>query len=608
MSTITEEYDTQDDSEKQNDPAEFYGVRDGTLFLIDTSSEMFNNNDDGIPLFVSCIEEYIYILKQKLVWNRQDWMGLILIGTETCDTDTKIENILTLQKLSPININKLKEAEKIRNNWKDYKSKSSSKQYPLQDTLWHAALSFSSINLTMSARRVILYTCHDVPPLTNENEKHRIRAKAATYSDSGILLYVVGLGNTWDAERFYKDLEMLSRNINKEDYQRTSYKDLLHQVKRPSRRMAKLPWRLGKDVVINVDICNVCVKSQDVKKMTMNSENNAPLVAYTYFQRKDSDTEEDEEDQERDEKITMPLLDADLRKMGEFGGEKIYFTLDEVKSFEKIFEMGIDMIGVKPFYCDPMYHLHAPYFVSCNKSCSKGEKLLFAALLDKCKKRNLIIICRVTLRKHSGSYLYNMIPMSDEGGFYLYKIPYNENVNNFTEEMYQYAFNDQDKKIPINDEGVQLFKQIIKKFSQIYDPERFPNPKLQVKLQSVETLALDLDVRDPPQDETLPMEDVLQERIGDLTKQLNELFMPEENEFNPPDKKRYKKSGKSSDKSVVTYNDEDVLELVQQNKLDRCKVSDLQLFLRNAGLITSGRKIELIDRLYTHYRKNSDEN
>lgn len=33
-------------------------------------------------------------------------------------------------------------------------------------------------------------------------------------------------------------------------------------------------------------------KSQDVKKMTMNSENNAPLVAYTYFQRKDSDTEE----------------------------------------------------------------------------------------------------------------------------------------------------------------------------------------------------------------------------------------------------------------------------------------------------------------------------
>lgn len=68
--------------------------------------------------------------------------------------------------------------------------------------------------------------------------------------------------------------------------------------------------------------------------------------------------------------------------------------------------------------------------------------------------------------------------------------------------MYQYAYNDQDKNIPIDDEGVQLFKEIIKKSSEIYDPECFPNPRLTFKLQSVETLALDLNVRDPPKDET----------------------------------------------------------------------------------------------------------
>lgn len=145
------------------------------------------------------------------------------------------------------------------NNGKDYKSISSNKHYPLQDVLWQAAISFSSTKLTMSARRVILYTCHDVPPLTNENEKHRIRAKIANYFNSDILLYVVGLGKTWDVELFYKDLEMLSRNITKEDYQRTSYKDLLQQVKRPSKCLSKLPWRLGKDIILNVDIYNVCV-------------------------------------------------------------------------------------------------------------------------------------------------------------------------------------------------------------------------------------------------------------------------------------------------------------------------------------------------------------
>lgn len=71
--------------------------------------------------------------------------------------------------------------------------------------------------------------------------------------------------------------------------------------------------------------------------------------------------------------------------MQEFGGEKIYFTMDEVKSFDNIFEMGIDMIGVKPFYCDPMYHLHAPYFVSCNKNCSKGNIFKYETIYVKKK-------------------------------------------------------------------------------------------------------------------------------------------------------------------------------------------------------------------------------
>ncbi|XP_047350983.1 X-ray repair cross-complementing protein 6-like isoform X2 [Vespa velutina] len=556
MSTIGEKYDTQDDSEKQDDlekeddadklanPEELYGVRDGIIFLIDTSPEMFNNNKEGKPFFVECIEKYIHILKQKLVWNRQDWMGLIFMGTETCDIKTKIENI-ALKKFSLININKLKEAEKIRDNWKDYKNMSSSVNYPLHDALWHASQSFISFrNVTMSTRRVILYTCHDVPPLTDEKEKSRIRDKAASYNYLGISLYVVGLGETWNVEHFFKDIEMLSKNINEEDYQRTSYRDLLQQVKRPSKRIAKLPWRIGNHVIINVDICNVCVKHQDVKKMTMNSENNAPLIAYTYHRKTYSENTENEEDddEEVDKEI---LLSTDLRKMKEFGGEKIYFTVDEIKTFNNIFEVGIDMIGFKPFYCDPMYHLHAPYFVSCNKNCSEGEQLLFAALLHKCKARNLIIICRVTLRKHFGSYLYNMMPVTDKGGFYLYKIPYNENVKNFTEEMYQYTYNDEDKTVPINYEGVELFEQIIEKSSKIYEPENFPNPKLSYKLQSVETLALDLDVQDPPKDETLPNEDLLRERIGYLTEQVNDVFMLEE-DFGPSRSKKPKKSNKNT--------------------------------------------------------------
>ncbi|XP_043491697.1 X-ray repair cross-complementing protein 6-like [Polistes fuscatus] len=595
----TKELDSESDSEESNDIDELYGVRDCTLFLIDTSPEMFNTNEEGIPHFVSCIEDYIYILKQKLVWNRQDWMGLVLFGIEKLDKNSEIENISTLQELSVIDIKKLEEVEKIRNStWKDYESMSSSTSYPLLDVLRCAILKFSSVNITMSARRVILYTCHDVPPLTNEHEKHSIRIEVAKYSNLDILLYVVARGKQWNVELFYKDLEMLSRNISKEDYQRISYKDLLQQVKRPSRHMAKLPWRLGKNVIINVDISNLCVKSQNIKSIVMNSETNAPLVVNTYLRKKeDSDSQKNEEDEDE---IIMPLLQADVRKMKKLGDKEIYFTLDEVKSFENIYEMGIDLLGVEPLFCDPMYHLHAPYFVSCNKNCSEGEKLLFAALLNKCDQRKLKITCRVTIRKNSGSYLYNMIPMPDEGGFYLYKMPYNEEVNDFTEEMYEYAYDDQDNKVPINHEAVELFEKIIKKSTQIYDPEKYPNPALQVKLQSIETLALNLDVRDPPEDLTLPAEDLLQERIGDLTKQINEIFMKEKEEYQPP-KKKHKNSENSANTSFPNIQDEDVLKLIKENQLDSRNVSDLRKWLRHAKLSTAGRKSDLIARLTSHY-------
>lgn len=62
-----------------------------------------------------------------------------------------------------------------------------------------------------------------------------------------------------------------------------------------------------------------------------------------------------------------------MRKMKEFGGEEIHFSMDEIKSFDNIFEMGIDIVGMKPFYCDPMYHFHAPYFITCSNNSSKGN-------------------------------------------------------------------------------------------------------------------------------------------------------------------------------------------------------------------------------------------
>lgn len=59
---------------------------------------------------------------------------------------------------------------------------------------------------------------------------------------------------------------------------------------------------------------------------------------------------------------------------------------------------------------------------------------------------------------------------------------------------------------------------------------------------------------------------MLREKIGDLTNKINDLFILEE-DLGPSKKKKFKKSDKSTDKSVVKWGDKDILELIQQNQV-----------------------------------------
>ena len=76
---------------QKNDLEDLYGVRDGTLFVIDATPSMFKNDPDN-PYFLQCIKQYKEVLKQKLVWDRQDWIGLVLFGTEIWDKDPEIRS------------------------------------------------------------------------------------------------------------------------------------------------------------------------------------------------------------------------------------------------------------------------------------------------------------------------------------------------------------------------------------------------------------------------------------------------------------------------------------------------------------------------------------
>ena len=601
MASFDEEFDSDDDF--QDDPKELYGIRDGILFVIDATPAMFENDPkEGVPYFLQCIRHYKEILKQKLGWNRNDWMGLTLFGTDKWDTDPETKHVLTLQKINLISVDNLKEIIKIDegSKWEYYRGIASSTAYPLHDVLWHAAQAFSAIEIAMPMRRVILFTCRDNPPSTNRDEKHRIRKKAESYSDIGLQLSVVGLGENWDHDLFYKDLEILSDKIDTDDYERTSLQDSVQQVKLPSRNMAKLPWRLGGNVIVDVSVRNLSVKTQYLKKEYISKETNVPLTSYTYLELADDDDDNNsnnEEDEEND-KLPTPVLQTEIQKYQEFGCRKICFQPAEARCLGTTRTPGIDVICIKPIFYQPLYHFGAPYFVIPRKSNRTDNKLVFGGLLNKCDSRNLMIICAVTVRKRSAPTLYTMIPNPKRGGFYLYKMPFKENIRNLSIYYPEHIYDDNENKPPSDPNGIKLLEKMIQKLQIQYDPELFSNPKFQVQLQTVETLALDLEEGEPPPDHTIPLMDRMRKRVEDLLKKYDEIFNEEmECTNDAPPKKRVKKVKEETIESMVVDDEDKIRKIVAQGKLASCTIPQLKEMLKTLGLKTTGKKNELINRI-----------
>lgn len=591
-------YDDDDGDDMFDDnPNELYGVRDGTLFIIDATPPMFAKREGEDSYFIESMKSYVQILKQKLVWSRQDWAGLILFGTNQWDKDPEIKHVLTVHSLSLITTDRLKEAMNIIDGKSEFgENIACSTAYPLHDVLWHAVQAFSSVKLHIWMRRVILFTCQDDPPLTSQDEKHRIRVKAKSFSNIALELNVIGLGDNWNHECFYKDLEMASGKIDNEDYTRTPKEDLIKQVKRLSRNMAKLPWRLGEDVTLDVCVRPICVKKEYLKKEAMSREQNTPLTSQSILCKQSDLPEQGNED--ADGELPPPVLETEIKMYQEFGGRKIYFTPEEVKFLSATSKIGIDLICAKPKSFHPINHLKAPYFVKNNRSNRKDNQLLFGALLNKCDSKNLMLICSATLRENFATKLYTMIPDVEKGGFYLYQLAFKENVRELAEHFRNYIYDGDFQKPPTEPEGVALLEKIIQKLRIRYDPEMFPNPKLQVQLQTLETVALDLEEQELPEDATIPMKDMMHSRVANLLNEFNEMFIDQaDSESEGPSRKRSRREPGN----VSLPAEEKIRELVNTSMLDTLKVADLKEILKNVGIKVSGNKTELINRVKAYY-------
>ncbi|XP_014477835.1 PREDICTED: ATP-dependent DNA helicase II subunit 1-like isoform X2 [Dinoponera quadriceps] len=483
------------DEEEDFEMSQWYGVREATLFVVDATQKMFEEDPKNK---ISCIRKffklYKQILRQKLASNMQDWIGVVLFGTEQKDPDSCWKHIQTLQPLRVVTLDDLQHIRKLtKDNMRCYQSMQSDDTYPLYDVLSHSMDIFLKIKTVLTKRRIALITCHS--PVLEEDEKYRIRSAAASLATRDIELYVISLDDNWVRDGFYKELEMLSRKTDPAVYRLTSMVDLVQQIQAPPKNIAQLSFKMCDNLELDLVVRTLGRKRRCLQMKQLSKATGQILSRSTYFKGDENFYDEENND---DEEADLPYLipeEVNLETEREIGGRKLHFTPKEISRVKHIHPPAIKLIGVKPIPNDLFrYHVKRQYFVRPNNGSTRKDNLLFfGALLNKCAAAGKMIVCTFTMRVNTQTNLCYMIPNVELGGFYLSKVSFQGSIGDKSEVLDHYRTQQQ-----VTNEEVELWKRTIDQLNMEYCPHKFKSYKLESQIQIVEKLALDKKPGPPP--------------------------------------------------------------------------------------------------------------
>ncbi|XP_018307420.1 ATP-dependent DNA helicase II subunit 1 isoform X1 [Mycetomoellerius zeteki] len=510
------------DGEVDSQASQWYGVREATLFLVDCTEKMFMHSSDIDDRKITYIEKffklYKQILRQKLAWSMQDWMGMVLFGTEKNDANSPWTNIQTLQELKVVTVDDLQRIRKLtKSNMKGYESMKLKNNALLLDTLTYATDIFLKIKPVLTKRRIVLITCYN--PDYSDDEKHCIRAKAKSLKELDLNLYVIDLRNNWPLDEFYKDLEILSRKIEIGVYRRTSLIDLVQQIKAPSKNIACLSFQICDGVEIDLAVRTLGRKRRCLQTKPLSKATNQVLSRLTYF--KDINFDEEDSDNEESNLPFMIPEEVNLETEESIGGKKLHFTQKELLQIKQLYPPAIKIIGVRPIPGDLFrYHVKRKYFVRADYGSTRKDNLLFfSALLNKCATKNKMIVCAFTMRLNTQTNLCYMIPNAELGGFYLSKVAFQGNIEDKSEALLRY-----DMQNSVTDKEVALWEKTIDRLDMDYRPYNFRSYKLECQIQIVEKLALDKEPGPPPIDSIEKSYLMAKQKTNDLISEFDNMY------------------------------------------------------------------------------------
>jgi ATP-dependent DNA helicase 2 subunit 1 len=314
---------------------------------------------------------------------------------------------------------------------------------------------------------------------------------------------------------------------------------------------------------------------------------------------------------------------GEIKKAYKFGGEYVYFTPEEQKSLKDFGSPIIRILGFKSRNLLPIWaSTKKSTFIFPSEEDYVGSTRVFTALWQKLLKDDKIGIAWCITRANAQPMLAAIIPSreradDDSGtpylpaGLWIYPLPFQDDLRNI---------NPPDEVLRSSGELTTHMRTIVQQLQlpkAMYNPSKYPNPALQWHYRILQALALEEEVPEKADDATEPKYKAISKRAGGYLEEWSEALEDEsgkvanskstkrETDDEDADRPAKKSRGTSEKPSGSSFNMAELKTAIESGSITKMTVVQLKDLLATKGMSTSGRKMELIERVEQWVEENS---
>ncbi|KAI6079659.1 X-ray repair cross-complementing protein 6 [Aix galericulata] len=467
-----------------------FSGRDSLIFLVDASQAMFqpcHDQEAATPfdMTMQCIRN---VYTSKIISSDRDLLSVVFYGTQTNKNSADFKHVYVLQDLDNPGAKRVLELDQYRGEEGQAlfrKTFGHNADYSLGEALWACSNLFSDVRVRLSHKRIMLFTNEDNPHANDSAKAKLARTRAGDLRDTGIILDLLHLKKPggFDISLFYRDIINVAddEDLGIQPDESGKLEDLMKKVRAKETRkraLVRLNLYLNKDLSLSVGVYNLIQKAYKPYPVKLYRETNEPVKTKTRV---------------FNGKTGSLLLPSDTKRAQVYGNRQIVLEKEETEELKRFGSPGLFLIGFKPLsMLKQHHHIRPAQFIYPEESLISGSTTLFNALLIKCLEREVMALCRYTIRQNTPPRFVALVPQEEEldeqkvqispPGFHVIFLPYADDKRNV----------DYTEKVPASQEQVNKMKEIIQKLRFKYRTDSFENPVLQQHFRNLEALALDM--------------------------------------------------------------------------------------------------------------------